>query len=91
MKIDTVEYRDKFLVLFFKIQVLAIKITDECINCDACVAECPNNAIYEPDQEWSYSDETILKGLITLPKRVSGRCRHTKRTWVRRILLYSNR
>ena len=46
---------------------MAIKITDECINCDACVAECPNNAIYEPDQEWSFSDETILTGLITLP------------------------
>tara|TARA_B100000809_G_scaffold123318_1_gene121439 strand:- start:20355 stop:20705 length:351 start_codon:yes stop_codon:yes gene_type:complete len=47
---------------------MAIKITDECINCDACVAECPNNAIYEPDQEWSYSDETTLKGMITLPR-----------------------
>ena len=46
---------------------MAIKITDECINCDACVAECPNNAIYEPDQEWSFSDETTLTGLITLP------------------------
>ena len=29
---------------------MAIIITDECINCDACVPECPNNAIYEPDQ-----------------------------------------
>jgi len=28
---------------------MAIIITDECINCDACVSECPNNAIYEPD------------------------------------------
>ena len=46
---------------------MAIIITDECINCDACVAECPNNAIYEPDQEWSYSDETALSGMVTLP------------------------
>ncbi|MEN8187066.1 MAG: 4Fe-4S dicluster domain-containing protein [Bacteroidota bacterium] len=46
---------------------MAIKITDECINCDACVAECPNNAIYEPDSEWSYADETSLSGTITLP------------------------
>ena len=22
-------------------------ITDECINCDVCEAECPNNAIYQ--------------------------------------------
>ncbi|MEJ7676913.1 MAG: 4Fe-4S binding protein [Segetibacter sp.] len=26
---------------------MAIKITDECINCGACEPECPNNAIYE--------------------------------------------
>ncbi len=43
---------------------MAIIITDECINCDACVAECPNNAIYEPDQEWAYSDETALSGSV---------------------------
>ena len=44
---------------------MAIIITDECINCDACVAECPNNAIYEPDANWSYSDETSLSGTVT--------------------------
>lgn len=26
---------------------MALKITDECINCDVCEAECPNQAIYE--------------------------------------------
>ena len=26
---------------------MALIITDECINCDVCLAECPNNAIYE--------------------------------------------
>ena len=46
---------------------MAIKITDECINCDACISECPNNAIYEPDAEWAYADETSLSGTITLP------------------------
>ena len=46
---------------------MAIIITDECINCDACVAECPNNAIYEPDSDWSYSDETALSGMTTPP------------------------
>lgn len=25
---------------------MALKITDECINCDVCEPECPNNAIY---------------------------------------------
>jgi len=46
---------------------MAIIITDECINCDACVAECPNNAIYEPDSEWSYAEGTTLSGTVTLP------------------------
>ena len=46
---------------------MAIIISDECIHCDACVAECPNNAIYEPDQEWAFSDETALSGTVTLP------------------------
>jgi len=26
---------------------MALIITDECINCDVCEAECPNDAIYE--------------------------------------------
>ena len=26
---------------------MALLITDECINCDVCVAECPNEAIYQ--------------------------------------------
>lgn len=44
---------------------MAIKITNECINCGACEAECPNNAIYEGASEWRYSDGTKLKGTIT--------------------------
>lgn len=28
---------------------MALEITFECINCIACVAECPNEAIYEGD------------------------------------------
>lgn len=43
---------------------MAIIITDECINCDACITECPNNAIYEPKQTWAYSEGTDLKGEI---------------------------
>lgn len=40
---------------------MAIKITDDCINCGACEPECPNTAIYEPGAEWAYSDGTNLK------------------------------
>lgn len=46
---------------------MAIKITDDCINCGACEPECPNNAIYEAGQEWSFADGTFLSGTVTLP------------------------
>jgi ferredoxin len=45
---------------------MAIKITDECINCGACEPECPNNAIYEGGVEWAISDGTSVKGSFTL-------------------------
>src|ERR1700741_4042260 len=43
---------------------MAIKITDECINCGACEPECPNNAIYEGGAEWRFSDGTGLTGIF---------------------------
>ena len=45
---------------------MAIKITDECINCGACEPECPNNAIYEGGVEWAIADGTTVKGAFTL-------------------------
>ncbi len=45
---------------------MAIKITDECINCGACEPECPNNAIYEGGIEWKMSDGTGVTGIYTL-------------------------
>lgn len=45
---------------------MAIKITDECINCGACEPECPNNAIYEGGVEWKIADGTTVKGDFTL-------------------------
>lgn len=41
---------------------MAIKITEECINCGACEPECPNNAIYEGGVEWAVTDGTSIKG-----------------------------
>ena len=29
---------------------MALKIIDECINCDVCEPECPNNAIYQGEE-----------------------------------------
>lgn len=45
---------------------MAIKITDECINCAACEPECPNGAIYEGGAEWRMSDKTGVSGSVTL-------------------------
>lgn len=48
---------------------MAIKITEECINCGACEPECPNNAIYEGGAEWRFSDGTTLSGMV---KKLDG-------------------
>jgi ferredoxin len=29
---------------------MALKITDDCINCDVCAPECPNEAISQGDE-----------------------------------------
>ncbi len=46
---------------------MAIIITEECINCGACEVECPNNAIYEGLEKWTYEKGTSLSGNIVLP------------------------
>ncbi|CAN5233307.1 4Fe-4S dicluster domain-containing protein [soil metagenome] len=51
---------------------MAIKITDECINCGACEPECPNNAIYEGGSEWRFSDGTTVKGAFTSKSGISS-------------------
>tara|TARA_B100000902_G_scaffold34815_1_gene41806 strand:+ start:1611 stop:1925 length:315 start_codon:yes stop_codon:yes gene_type:complete len=40
---------------------MAIKITDDCINCEACEPECPNQAIYPPEELWKFSDGTSMQ------------------------------
>ena len=52
---------------------MAIKITDECINCGACEPECPNNAIYEGGIEWKMADGKIIyyNGIPTIKQKVA--------------------
>jgi ferredoxin len=45
---------------------MAIKITDDCIVCNACLPECPNTAIYEPGVEWVMAEGTSIKGEFQL-------------------------
>ena len=36
---------------------MALLITDQCINCDMCLAECPNQAISEGDKIYEIDTE----------------------------------
>ena len=46
---------------------MAILITDDWNNCGASEPECPNNAIYEGAEDWSYADGTELSGNFVMP------------------------
>ncbi len=48
------------------VSIMAIMITDECINCGACEPECPNNAIYEGGMDWAMNDGTAVTGMFVL-------------------------
>ncbi|MCX8745836.1 YfhL family 4Fe-4S dicluster ferredoxin [Snodgrassella sp. B3882] len=36
---------------------MSLLITDECINCDVCEPECPNDAIYQGDEIYEITPE----------------------------------
>ncbi len=36
---------------------MAVMITEECIACNACEPECPNNAIYDAGVPYDYNGE----------------------------------
>ncbi len=39
---------------------MAFKITDECINCGACAAECPVNAITEGADKYEIDADACI-------------------------------
>jgi NAD-dependent dihydropyrimidine dehydrogenase PreA subunit len=45
---------------------MALTMTEECINCAACITECPNTAIYEGGAEWCFGNGTDLSGMVEL-------------------------
>mmetsp|Transcript_6344 Transcript_6344/g.14344 ORF Transcript_6344/g.14344 Transcript_6344/m.14344 type:complete len:115 (+) Transcript_6344:5580-5924(+) len=51
---------------------MAIRITDECINCGACEPECPNNAIYEGGVAWTWAEGTHLKQVYRNGRAIDG-------------------
>jgi ferredoxin len=38
---------------------MALKITDECINCGACQPECPNEAIFVGGEDYEVKGKTV--------------------------------
>ena len=59
---------------------MAIKITNDCIICGACEPECPNNAIYEPSDNWTFAEGTKLSGDIVLPSGKKVNAEKTQKT-----------
>jgi len=51
---------------------MALKITDDCINCGACEPECPNGAIYAGGEEWRFSYKTTVTGNFTSKSGITG-------------------
>ena len=47
---------------------MSLFIEDTCINCDVCVPECPNDAIYfgenEPKDSIRWSDIYVIDGVL---------------------------
>ena len=41
---------------------MAYRITEDCINCNACIEECPNDAIFEGGQNWTLGDKSFGPG-----------------------------
>ena len=49
---------------------MALTITDECINCDVCEPECPNDAIYQGELIYEINPDlcTECVGHFDLPQ-----------------------
>ena len=53
---------------------MAYKITEDCIACGACAAQCPNNAISEGDTQYKIDSNkcTECVGFFDTPQCASG-------------------
>ena len=51
---------------------MSLLITDECINCDVCVPECPNEAIYMGEEIYEIVGDLCTECVVILiPLNVS--------------------
>jgi ferredoxin len=68
---------------------MALIITDECINCDVCEPECPNNAISQGDEIYIIDPDKCTECVghydtPPVPRSLPGRL-HPARPELRRI------
>ena len=57
-RIDTYQLRAKKTL---EVKIMAYKISEECISCGACAAECPVSAISEGDGKFEINPETCIE------------------------------
>jgi len=48
---------------------MALMITDECINCDVCEPECPNNAIFQGEEIYQIDPDNAPSASATTTGR----------------------
>ena len=48
---------------------MALKITDECINCDVCEPECPNDAISQGEEIYIIDPELCTECVGIMKQR----------------------
>src|SRR5258706_2276528 len=61
---------------------MALMITDECINCDVCEPECPNDAISMGERSEEHTSE--LQSLTNLVCRLLLEKKKTTTNWLAR-------
>ena len=45
---------------------MSLFITDECINCDVCEPECPNDAIYQGEEIYEINPSLCTQCVVSL-------------------------
>jgi len=53
---------------------MALMITDECINCDVCEPECPNDAISQGDTIYVIDPNKCTQCVGTTTRRSAWKC-----------------
>ncbi len=53
---------------------MAYQITDDCINCGACLDECPVEAIFEPEDDTYIEDQSYSEDYFYIVPSICVNC-----------------